>query len=535
MRSRAFFAALGLVTLLGGGCRPPGARPDSGRPWVVATSVDFSGVNELVSGGVRFTHEIHDLLFLGLARELPDYAHHPPTLAPSLATSWELSEDRRVLTFHLRPDARWSDGEPITARDVLFTDRAQRSPEIAWQYADSKDGIESVEAVDAHTVRYVLRRAYPYALVDVNDGHILPEHAWGGRDFSTWRTSAEWFQSHLVASGPFRVARWEPGVELVLERNPGSIAADAAGPEQVVFRVVPDPAARIEQLLSGAFDFVDGLTPLEATRVAAHPELRVLSCAGREFDYIGWNEQRPPFDDPQVRKALTLAIDREQLVAALWKGWARVAAGPVPADAWARDPELTPWPYDPEAARRILAGRGFVDHDGDGVLDRNGRPLRFELSTNAGNRLRSDALVLIQDQLRRIGVDAVPRTLEIQALTDRNLSGDYDATLSGWSIDTTFDFRPYFHSQEQKDGWNFVHYANPEVDRLLDATRSVHAIADARPMFFRIQRILHAEQPYTFLWEQRRLAAIRADVRGVEITPLASLVSLPHWQRAPGG
>ena len=184
MRRSRFLAALVVAAIPVAACRPSAPAPASGRPWVVATAVDFAGVNELVSGSVRFSHEIHDLLFLGLARELPDYARHPPTLAPALAASWEVSPDGRELTFHLRPDARWSDGQPVTAGDVLFTDRAQRSAEIAWQYADSKDDIESLEAVDPHTVRYRLRHAYPYALVDVNDGHVLPEHAWGGRPFS---------------------------------------------------------------------------------------------------------------------------------------------------------------------------------------------------------------------------------------------------------------------------------------------------------------------------------------------------------------
>ncbi len=534
---RRIFPTLLAAALTVAACGTPTARPAlGGRPWVVATTSDLAGVNELVSGGVRFTHEIQRLLYLELLEEQPDYARHPPSFAPSLAASWETSPDHLTLTFHLRPDARWSDGAPVTARDVLFTYRAQRDPAIAWSYADSKDSVAEITAPDEHTVRFRFRIPYAFGLVDVNDGQIFPEHAWGELPFADWRRSGDWFRHHLVVSGPYTIASWQPGAELVLERNPDSIAADPGGPERVTFRVVPDPAAEIEQLLAGELDFVDNLAPLDAQRVKADPKLKLLTSDSRQFDYIGWNERRPPFDDPEIRRALTLGIDRQALVDTLWKGYARVAAGPVPANAWARDPELAPWPYDPDAARSILARKGFADRDGDGILERHGRPFRFELVTNSSNRIRSDALVLIQAQLRRIGVDVVPRTMELQTLTERNRAGDYDATLAGWAIDTTLDFRPYFDSGERgPTGWNFIDYANPEVDRLFDEIRAQPDLERSKPLFVRLQRILHDQQPYTFLWEQRRLAAVRADVEGAEITPLAALASLPHWRRRPHG
>jgi peptide/nickel transport system substrate-binding protein len=297
---------------------------------------------------------------------------------------------------------------------------------------------------------------------------------------------------------------------------------------------VPDPASLVEQLLAGGFDFYDGLTPLDAERVARTPGLRLLEYDARQFDYLAWNLRRPPFDDARVRRALTLAIDRQALVDALFRGRARVAVGPIPVAFWARDRTLEPWPYDPERARALLAECGFADRDGDGVVERGGRPFRFELSTNSGNRTRADALVLVQEQLARVGVVAEPRTYEIHALTERNRAGDFDATISGWAVDTTLDLRPYFHSREARaDGWNFTGFASSELDALLDETRRVELDA-TRPLFARVQRILHEEQPYTFLWEPRRLAAVREGIEGVEPTPLSALGGLPGWRRVAG-
>lgn len=536
--------AWGLAGAALAGCG--GARPDAGAAGgpggtvTIGTTVDLAGVNELLSGGVRFTNEVLDQLFLSLLREQPDWAEHPPTLAPELAESWRLADDGRTLTFRLRADALWSDGEPVTAEDVRFTWQAQVSPAIAWPYAQSKGTITAVEALDPRTVRFRFRAGYPFQVIDANDGHLLPAHAWRALPFEQWRRAEPWFRERLVVDGPFRLAAWRPGSELVLERNPQAPHAPRAprpepGFERVVFRVVPDPAALVERLLAGEIDFYDGLSPLDAERVQASPRLRVVAGASRQFDYIGWNTRRAPFDDPEVRRALTLAIDRQALVDTLWRGFARVAAGPVPAGVWARDPALAPWPYDPDQARALLARRGFADHDGDGVLDRDGRPLRFELTTNVGNRLRSDAAVLIRDQLRRVGVDVEPRALELQALIERNRTGDFDATISGWAIDTTLDLRPYFHSAEIADGQNFVAYRNAELDRALDGARGEPDLASARPLLVRVQRILHQEQPYTFLWEPRRLVAVARDLEGVEVTHLSALGTLARWSRAPAG
>jgi len=504
------------------------------RPWVVATTVDFGGVNTLVAPQVRMTREIQDLLFLDLVTEQPDFSTHPPSFEPALAESWETSPDGLVFTFHLRRDATWSDGAPIDAHDVEFTYRAQIAPEVAWPYADSKSVIASVSAVDDHTVVARLRSPGPFRLVDINDGSILPAHVWQTIPFAEWRRSGERFRQTVVSSGPYRLGSWQPGAELELLPNPRFPLDDGEDARlPIVFRVIPDPAALVEQLLAGEIDFYDGVGALDAERVAASPGLRLLESASRQYECIAWNLRRKPFDELEVRRALTLAIDRQGLVDAIWRGRARVAAGPVPSHVWARDPDLEPWPYDPAEARRLLASRGFEDRDGDGVLDRDGRPLAIELTINAGNRLRADAAQLIQAQLARIGVRVVPRALELQALTERNLAGEFDATILGWGIDTTLDFRPYFHSAEQTDGWNFIGLADPETDRLLDAVRQAPTIEATRRPLVLLQRRLHELQPYTFLWEPPRLAAVRRTIAGAEINPLSALASVRHWRLAP--
>jgi peptide/nickel transport system substrate-binding protein len=542
-----------VLALCAGACSGPGVRgeadPARSRTVTIGSTVGLDGVNPLVSGGVRLSNEVLDQLFHSLLAEQTDWTEHPPSLVPALARSWELSPDGLQLTFHLRPDARWSDGAPVTAEDVRFTYEAQLAPEVAWPYAQSKRQIRAVEVLDARTVRFDFREPYPYSVIDVNDGRVLPSHAWKALPFDRWRVSEPWFQQHLVTSGPFRVGSWtSKSSDFVLVRDPDHRSPSAADPapgaepqreggsgfDRVVFRVIPDSAALIERLLAGDLDFFEGLSPRDAERVRASNKLRLIVSDVRQYEYIGWNNRRPPFDDPEIRRALTLAIDRKSLVDTLMRGFASICAGPIPPGVWARDSDLEPWPYDPVEARAILARKGFRDSDGDGILERDGRPFRFTLTTNAGNRTRAEAAVLIRDQLRRVGIDAQPAVLEFQVEWERQLVGDFDAVIGGWGIPSTLDFRPEFHSSQIGNrGHNFVAYRNAEVDRLLDEVHAEPDLETARPQLVRFQRILHQEQPYTFLWEPKRLSAASRDIDGIVVDEISGLRTLDRWKRRP--
>ena len=530
MRIRSFLSLL-LIGISLVGCRPARRDDDAAPAAVIGVTIsDLSGVNELIASDVRFTTDILDQVFAQLLTEQADFADHPPTFAPELATSWEWSTDRRILTFHLRSDATWSDGAPITADDVRFTWEAQTSPEVAWSYAHLKDGIADVEVVDPLTVRFRFAEPYTYALVDANEGKILPRHVWGQIPFARWRESADWFREHLVSSGPFLLAEWKTGEHIVLARNARYFDPSLPRLERVNFRIVPDAATHADLLAAGAVDFACGLTPADARRLAGVPTVRIVPYPFRQYDYIAWNTGRAPFDDAEIRRALTLGINRQALVDTLLAGFARVAISPVPSLFWAFDRNLRAWPFDPAEARAILARKGFVDRDGDGIVERNGKPFAFELTTNSSNRTRADALVMIQSDLRAIGVAATPRTMEIHALTERNIAHDFDATLSGWAVDTTLDLKPYFHSSEADGGYNFGDYRNPEVDRLLDATRRAATPEASRPDFERLQQIIHADQPYTFLWEPQKICAVRNELRDVHPNAMSTYFNLPEWR-----
>jgi len=502
------------------------AEPRSGGQAVIGVSSDIGGVNEVVTPNSLINTEILRRLFIPLVDEQPDFK----TISPRLAESWEFSEDRKSLTFHLRDDVVWSDGEPVTSADVVFSYRAWTDPDVAWEAAYALEAVEAVEAMDEHTVRFDFSRAYSTQLLDTAAGAvILPEHAWGQKPFSEWRTAGDWFRENLVVSGPFDLESWTPQQEVVLKRNPLYYEEGLPYLDRLVLRVVPNQANQLTQLLTGDLDLVIQLSPDDVERVESTAGVRIIPYWTRGYIALGTNQRRAPFGAVDVRRAITYGIDRQTLVDSIWGEYGRVIASPIPPNIWAYNQDVEPLPYDPDEARRLLDEAGWTDSDGDGVRDKDGEALAIDLVTNTGNRQREDAMVLIQEQLGRIGVAVTPQAMEFNTMIQNVMGGDFDAVITGWQIPTTFDFRYAFASEEIDGGSNIIAYSNPEMDQLLDDIRSAPNLEEAKPLIDRLQVMLQRDQPYTFLWQSQRLVGVRNRLQGVEPNHLFSLFDARHW------
>lgn len=532
-------ALLPLALLAWSGCRrtepgaPAGAGTKADVPRRGGTAVtgwisEPNGVNSLIVPASQVSSDFTNRLFLPLMEEQADYEEHPPTFRPALAERWEFSEDHKQLTFHLRKDVVWSDGVPVTAEDVRWTWQAQIHPEVAYESSYKKALITDVEILDPHTVRFTFQRSYASQLLDVNEGRILPKHAWEKLPFSQWRSSSDWFKNHLVVDGPFKLLSWTPQQEVVLGRNERYYDPTRPYLDRVVLRIIPDQASLMTQLLAGDLDFVPQLAPADAPRIKARPNLQLIPYWFNLYVFVGWNNATPPFDDPQVRRALTLGINRQEIVDTLLGEYGRIATTPIPSILWAHDRTIQPLPYDPEGAKRLLADRGWRDTNGDGVLDKEGRPFSFELISNAGNQVRNDAAVLIQSQLKKVGIRAEPKILEFNLLVDQLEQGQFKAVLFGLGADTGLDLRNNFNSRSVNDG-NNLRYSNPEVDRLMDEVAASRDLLEAKPQLLQIQRLIDRDQPMTMLWESQRLTAINRRLHDVHPNPSASLFRLEDW------
>ena len=514
-----------ILPALLGGLAPAAAAPVSGGTVVIAVGGDVDSFNEYVASST-LALDLADQLFLSLLEEQPG-ADGAPRFAPRLARSWTLAADGLSVEFVLRDDVRWSDGTPTTAEDVLFTWQAQTDPKLGWADADLKANIKDVRVTGPGRVRFTLERPSPFALLDINEGHILPAHALGKIAREGWATTD--FSRGLVTNGPFRLAAWKPGEAIELARNPNHFEPGVPALERVIFRVVGDPAIRLQQLLTGENDVLEGVAAESLDRLQAQASVRIVRFDQRMYSYIGWNNRRPLFADPRVRRALTMALDRAEMLRVLDRGMGRPAAGPIPSSLWAAHRALLPLPFDPAQARLLLREAGWKDADNDGVVEREGTRFQFDIEFNTGNSFRELVALRAAAQLAQIGVKAIPRAVEWAAFQSKHRSGDYDSFVAARIVSTRVDMDSFVAG----DAANYSGYANPEVDALARRAAAAPDTAAAREAWMKAQEIVARDQPVTFLFEQDRLYAVNARVQGVEAGSLGILSSLRKWTKAP--
>lgn len=452
----------------------------------------------------------------------------------SLAERWEYGSDSTTLTYFLRDGAVWSDGEPIDAGDVVFTFQLVRKPTIASPYVDSWEHLDSVVAASDREVTFYFRRRYPRMLFHTGIG-IIPEHV-----FAPVADDAASLTSHpavvrpaanQVVSGPYRVAEWQKGDRLMLTANPRAFTAPAT--DTVVIRFLPEESTRLIELENGELDVAGPLPMSRAAALAADRRFRVETVKDRFYDYIAWNPHRfEPFGDPRLRLALSLAIDRAQVLEGLEiSAHAEPAAGPYPPIFnRVTDPSVAPDAYRPDSARAVLAAGGWRDSDGDGVLDRGGRPLRFTLLTQAGNERRADAAELIQAQYRQIDIDMRVRLVEFNTLLGQVFEGrDYEAVLLGWQVALEPDylvgrFWPPDHP------FNITGYGNTVLDSVIPLAQSAATAGQAAPYWREAARIIAGDRPYAFLWYFDDVMVVNERVKDTRIDTYGRYQNLHQWR-----
>jgi peptide/nickel transport system substrate-binding protein len=254
---------------------------------------------------------------------------------------------------------------------------------------------------------------------------------------------------------------------------------------------------------------------------------RLLPYASRSYTYLAWNTANPLFSDARVRRALTMGIDRGQIVEALLYGYGEVGITDVMPFQWEFNEALEPWPYDPEGAKALLAEAGWTDTDGDGTVDKDGRPFRFILETNQGNDLREDLIVIAQSDLAKIGVAVEPRLTEWNTLIDRLKRKDFVAVVSGWSVDFKFD--PTETLSCEGGVYNYPSYCNPQADALVRRALTTLTREEAKPTWDDYQEIIHQDQPYTFLYYLTERLGVSRRLQGVEADARGHLVTIADW------
>jgi peptide/nickel transport system substrate-binding protein len=265
------------------------------------------------------------------------------------------------------------------------------------------------------------------------------------------------------------------------------------------------------------------------------PFLKIYSQPSLGYTYIGYNLKNPLFQDKRVRQAFTHAINREEIVQYVLYGLGAVATGPFPNHLWYCNPNVKPLPYDPQKARQILSEAGWKDTNGDGILDRDGKPFKFTLITNSGNDTRRDVGVLVQRQLREIGIDVTFELYEWSVFLKNFVNAKhFDACVLGWSLSVDPDAYEIWHSSQIERGFNFISYQNPEVDRLWEEGRKEYDVEKRKQIYWRIHELIADDQPYTFLYVPLGMAALQKKFQILERDAGGKEVLLPIQMEKAG-
>lgn len=524
-----------LAAACGGEKKQPGQQGNrTGNPAaarggtaVVGMKSDFGPLNPLLATD-QYTIEINDYaLFTPLVQ-----FDSALDAVPYLARSWEMTADTGIV-FHLRHDVRWHDGQPVTAQDVKFTFDMAKDPATASYLADAYlANVDRATVVDSFTVRFHFSRPHAQAIQDFWWAPV-PEHVLRNVQPAQMRNAD--FNRHPVGSGPFHFEEWRANDRLVLTREmlfPDSLG----GPpplDRVVFRIIPEAATIMTELVSGGVQVDIPLNPEQTNDIKRNPKLKLFAYPSRTVYFIAWNNQRPPFNDPRVRTAMTLAINRQQITDAILRGFGKVATGPIPP--WSPlHPDVDPLPYDSRKAQQLLAEAGYKTRPGQpGVYGPNGQQLHLTLITSNA-AVQQSVAEIVQAQLKQVGVAVDVRALEFQTFLSQYKSKDFDAALANWQMDN-FQVaaapRALFSSALAKvpNSTNRAGVVSPKLDALIAAGGAATDDSDARDDWKKFAEELQKEQPFTFLFWYSELAATRDGLNGVVMDPRGELQSVASW------
>lgn len=443
--------------------------------------------------------EIAGFIFNGLVK----YDKDAKEIIGDLAESYRF-EDNRTLVFRLRKNVKWHDGAPFSAEDVVFTYELIHSPQVVSPYTSTFRMVESVEALDAHTLKVVYKEPYFKALETWMMG-ILPRHLLENE--TNMMSSA--FNLDPVGTGPYRLSKLEfsKNIELsafdnYFEHRPKI--------DRISFHVIADPMTRFLMLKSGKID-IGELEAMQLERQVQKPFFNTFDAIediAFAYTYLGFNLRLEKFKDPRVRRALSLAIDREELVDILFMGHGRVCSGPFLPGGPAFNDRVKAPRRDIAKAKALLKEAGYDET----------HPLRFEIATSSSSSERPYAAQILQHQLSKAGVEVTLRIMEWQAFLNMVVfPREFETVLLGWSLSLTPDPYLLWHSDNDKPGaFNFIGYRNSEVDRMIERMQNTIDRDRLADIWQEIFKAIVEDDPYLFLYIPNSITAVNRSITNVE-------------------
>jgi len=465
---------------------------------------------------------IVSLVFNGLVKYNKDVE-----IVGDLAKSWDIEDDGIVIIFHLRKDVKWHDGMPFTARDVKFTYESIIDPNVPTPYAGDFKMVKRMDVVDDYTVKVVYKEPFAPGLSSWIMP-IMPKHILEGEDLL-----ATSYRRDPIGTGPYKFKKWRTGERIDLVSN-HEYFEHRPYIDRYIYRVIPDTATMFLELQALGIDSMQ-LTPLQYTRQTDKPffkkRFEKFKYPAFGYSYMAYNLMDHKFKDKRVRQALNYAVNKQELIDGVLLGQGRISSGQFVPESWAFNEEVTPYPFDPGKAALLLREAGWQDRDQDGWLDKDGIRFEFTVLTNQGNELRRMTAEIIQRRLKEIGIKVNIRILEWSVFINEFVNKKrFEAIIMGWGLGREPDCYDIFHSSKTRLGeFNFISYANPEIDKLLIAGRRTFDKEERKAIYRKIHEILYDDQPYMFLYVADSLVAVSRRFQGIKPSPIGIGYNFIDW------
>ncbi|WP_210418232.1 ABC transporter substrate-binding protein [Ruania zhangjianzhongii] len=426
---------------------------------------------------------------------------------PELASGYEYEDDGRTVIFTLRDDFVWSDGEPVTSADVVYSAEATMEHQLG-NVAAKLTWVESIEAPDDHTV--IFRLSEPYAPFAEGVGFwmsIAPEHIFAEEDVTTFANDSDW-----VGAGAYILESADAGQSYTMRANENYPYAPEGGAavETVEYVVYPDVNTMILALQNGDIDLMASPTPASAlSGLESDPNIGIETVASLGFAHLTYNVTDELLAEQEVRQALSMVVDTEAIIATVLQGHGQEMVGPIsPVFAEFDNPELERYPFDPEAARDLLEDSGYTDSDGDGFFD----DLTFEMVCDQSNANLTRVAEVIRDDAAEAGIQLELACIERNTFLARTREGDYQIDLSQWGVfDNPMDQLRSTYLSSNPGGINYNLVEDPELDELVNVAATT---VDHDQFVERIQAIdayVHDQALLTPLYVEDFHFAYRSD------------------------
>lgn len=524
-----------------GGCTegaPGTSHADAGGTLVIATIADPGTLFPpfvITTSAKEITEQIYDYL----ADVGPDLnTRNEKGFRRALSDGWRWSGDSLTLAFHINPRAKWHDGRDVTARDVQFTFALNKNPALGGRLDTELANIDSVTVTDSLTAVFWFHGRSPTQFLDAAAQMlILPAHQLEKIPVDSLRERT----LSPIGTGRFRLRKWNKGASVEIVADTSNYRGRPRL-DRVIWSVSPEFTTAVTMLFSGGADLFDGLRPENLRTLAGERNLRSITLPGMDYAFLRFNlrdpanknRPHPLFANRELRRAITMSINRSSLVRSVLDTFALVPVGPIVRAYPTTDPRGAQLPFDSVRASQVLDSLGWVRGGAGGFRARNGQALAFTLIIPSGSLTRIRMGPLLQEQLRRMGIRVQLEQLETSTENDMEARGTFDAALSSWTMASSPDgVRGAWTTHGiGKYGVNYGSYSNPKFDALLDSALAADS-ATAREKFTKAFAVINDDAPAVWLYEPRKIIGIHRRIRTAEMRPDAWWFDLADWYIPP--